>query len=498
MDLLRNPHLPDAVVLSDCRILCATGPGKKGINFVCWKPIQADRHPLCRGLVDSVSAVYHDMDLGEESLGAESGGGATTPCGPLPRGFRSGLQGKDGRRGLLPPSSLVSCLSSILLCHCRVLLLSCEVCSSVGRQVSECDEPLRHALQSSCHGRVGARLDPCPHALSDEGMERDYDAGAPDSANALGRVGLLLFFGLGWMLHTQAGRLDRVFGSWRAHLSLGLMLSIGLYVSVEHLQVTQVAPVRGLLVNDDLNDWPVLRESLLANAGDSAEINAAHQVWMLFPEGARDYVENKEMLTPDEKTGLVQQLNKILMVESLLSINASTSEAELEAMMGQSSLDAIEKNRAALVASLKGVAPLQAGPSRVLKMAYSFGYSLTTILFVFGIMGGFQSLCRHHSPAWRYVADASYWIYLVHMPLLPAIEIVMFRWDMTAWVKIPLLCGTSLVLLFLSYHYLVRSSFIGKILNGRRYPFFANPFKAVWKKASGSPASNDVACHRSP
>ncbi len=52
----------------------------------------------------------------------------------------------------------------------------------------------------------------------------------------------------------------------------------------------------------------------------------------------------------------------------------------------------------------------------------------------------------------------------------------MFRWDASAWIKFPLLCSVNLVLLFASYHFLVRSTFIGKILNGRAHPF-RSPFQ---------------------
>jgi hypothetical protein len=37
-------------------------------------------------------------------------------------------------------------------------------------------------------------------------------------------------------------------------------------------------------------------------------------------------------------------------------------------------------------------------------------------------------------------------------------------------VKFPLILGITAAVLLASYHYLVRSTFLGKLLNGRRYP----------------------------
>ena len=44
---------------------------------------------------------------------------------------------------------------------------------------------------------------------------------------------------------------------------------------------------------------------------------------------------------------------------------------------------------------------------------------------IFGTLGFFQARWPAHSPAWRYVADSSYWIYLVHLPLVPFLQVWM-------------------------------------------------------------------------
>jgi peptidoglycan/LPS O-acetylase OafA/YrhL len=73
-----------------------------------------------------------------------------------------------------------------------------------------------------------------------------------------------------------------------------------------------------------------------------------------------------------------------------------------------------------------------------------------------------------YSAARRYLADASYWIYLAHLPLVMALQIAVARTDLPAMVKFPLVLVTVITILLASYHLLVRYSFIGAVLNGRR------------------------------
>jgi peptidoglycan/LPS O-acetylase OafA/YrhL len=110
------------------------------------------------------------------------------------------------------------------------------------------------------------------------------------------------------------------------------------------------------------------------------------------------------------------------------------------------------------------------------KLVYSIGYAVVMWLLVLGTLGFFHDRFPEHSPRWRYVADSSYWIYLLHIPLVPALQVWMATWPAPGVVKFVLLNGVAFAILFTSYHYLVRSTFIGQVLNGRRYPFVAWPF----------------------
>jgi hypothetical protein len=92
-------------------------------------------------------------------------------------------------------------------------------------------------------------------------------------------------------------------------------------------------------------------------------------------------------------------------------------------------------------------------------------------------LGFFQDRFPGQSPAWRYVADSSYWIYLAHLPLVAALQVWMAPWPWPGAMKFLLLNAVAFAFLFASYHYLARSTFIGRLPNGQGHPFVAWPLR---------------------
>lgn len=88
-------------------------------------------------------------------------------------------------------------------------------------------------------------------------------------------------------------------------------------------------------------------------------------------------------------------------------------------------------------------------------------------LMVFGCIGFFREKCAQPSPKMRYLSDASYWLYLAHLPLVFGLQLAILEWPLTCWVKFPLVNLFSFSLLLLSYHFLVRGKFLGRFLNGK-------------------------------
>jgi glucans biosynthesis protein C len=121
-------------------------------------------------------------------------------------------------------------------------------------------------------------------------------------------------------------------------------------------------------------------------------------------------------------------------------------------------------------ASVLALLPEQlAGPTtRLARFLFSASVSLVAWLSVFGLMGVFLRNWRTDRPAFRYLADASYWIYIVHLPLVGLSQIALQQLPMGAALKFPLTAFIALSLALMSYQTCVRYTWIGRALNGAR------------------------------
>lgn len=100
-------------------------------------------------------------------------------------------------------------------------------------------------------------------------------------------------------------------------------------------------------------------------------------------------------------------------------------------------------------------------------------------LFIFGITGLFIRFGSKHSATMRYVSDSSYWVYLIHLPLTIIIPGLIADWNLPGTVKFLFVMTSTTVICFATYHYFVRSTIIGKFLNGRRYSRKISDIKPV-------------------
>ena len=89
-------------------------------------------------------------------------------------------------------------------------------------------------------------------------------------------------------------------------------------------------------------------------------------------------------------------------------------------------------------------------------------------VFVFGLMGLFRRFLSGERPALRYLSDSSYWLYLAHLPLLMAAQILVRNLQMPALVKFTLICTVVTALLLVIYQTAVRYTWLGRLLNGPR------------------------------
>lgn len=120
---------------------------------------------------------------------------------------------------------------------------------------------------------------------------------------------------------------------------------------------------------------------------------------------------------------------------------------------------------------MTGVTPaFDLAPQGLQKLAYAFSYSVASWSWVLALVGMSLQFMSGINSTRRYLADASYWMYIVHLPLVMALQVAASQVNWSWWVEFPLILVVGLALMLGSYELLVRHTFIGAILNGRKVP----------------------------
>lgn len=90
------------------------------------------------------------------------------------------------------------------------------------------------------------------------------------------------------------------------------------------------------------------------------------------------------------------------------------------------------------------------------------------ILFSLGFIGFFLHYFNVESYFWRYVSDASYWVYLTHLGLIVWLQLLFLDSNVPGILRFPLVLGVSTLITFLTYQWFIRYTFVGDILHGPR------------------------------
>ena len=106
-------------------------------------------------------------------------------------------------------------------------------------------------------------------------------------------------------------------------------------------------------------------------------------------------------------------------------------------------------------------------PSQV-KLSYAFSYTIGAWCWVFGLAGAALRFWSGEGKIARYLADASYWMYLAHLPVVFALQLLVLRWPLHWSMKFPLIVLVATGVLLGSYHWLVRGRYAGALLSGSR------------------------------
>lgn len=101
-------------------------------------------------------------------------------------------------------------------------------------------------------------------------------------------------------------------------------------------------------------------------------------------------------------------------------------------------------------------------------MLYAALYALAVWGWTLGLIGAAVRFMTRENEALRYVSDASYWIYIVHIPVLLVLQAAVQPLGLPWFAKYALTLGAAFALMFVSYELLVRYTWLGAILNGRK------------------------------
>ena len=123
---------------------------------------------------------------------------------------------------------------------------------------------------------------------------------------------------------------------------------------------------------------------------------------------------------------------------------------------------------------------VDAGSIELLELADVVAYGASAALFSLGFVGLFERILRSPRPWVRWLADSSYWIYIMHLPVVTFLTFYLAHLDRQGWLKyltgfgwnaemkFLVACALTGLMGLVTYRYLIRYTPIGTMLNGKR------------------------------
>ncbi|AGA31179.1 acyltransferase family protein [Singulisphaera acidiphila] len=94
--------------------------------------------------------------------------------------------------------------------------------------------------------------------------------------------------------------------------------------------------------------------------------------------------------------------------------------------------------------------------------------ALFSWLTVFGALGVLLRLVQGRGATMRFLSEASFWIYIIHVPIVALMQVLLLPLAWPGPIKFLLVSAVAIVLSVLSYETIVRRSVVGEIINGAR------------------------------
>ena len=120
-------------------------------------------------------------------------------------------------------------------------------------------------------------------------------------------------------------------------------------------------------------------------------------------------------------------------------------------------------------------------------VAFSLSYAMMMWFLISSVLAGCRLAFSTPRPWVRYIADASYWLYIIHLLIVIWLQVAIADQPLHWTIKLPVIVLVTLGIGLVSYDLFVRSTWVGVILNGRRRPrafMFKQsltPFNLPWR-----------------
>ncbi len=138
---------------------------------------------------------------------------------------------------------------------------------------------------------------------------------------------------------------------------------------------------------------------------------------------------------------------------------------------------------AASVGATLKLSPIQTDPAHEHFVAAHAGFVVAYATMMWALvaltLGVFRKIFAHPRPAIRYLADSSYWMYLIHLPVVVWLQVAVAEVPLHWSLKLAIVSLATIAIALLTYDLFVRSTWVGQILNGRRRE------RALWAKPTG-------------
>ncbi|MET0635110.1 MAG: acyltransferase family protein [Chitinophagaceae bacterium] len=94
--------------------------------------------------------------------------------------------------------------------------------------------------------------------------------------------------------------------------------------------------------------------------------------------------------------------------------------------------------------------------------------AIQIVFMVYGVIGFFLKYFASAGEKWRYISDASYWMYLVHLGLIAGLQVLFIYLGVIPVLRFPLVLIITVLASLFSYQFFVRHSILGEYLHGKR------------------------------